>query len=220
MANAPTATRSSSDLVEAATSGFLDLRPRLLSIAHRILGSWTEAEDVVQDAWIRWQTYDRRTVLNPTAFLVTTTSRLAINAAQSARARRESSVGQWLSEPVDPSDDLALGAERREAVELGILLLLQRLSPTERATYVLRQAFDYPYSRIAETLRISEANARQHVSRAGKHLADEHRQTASRAEQRRLLHAFAAAARQGDVAQLEDLFAADVTDRDPALSLH
>ena len=220
MANAPTTTRSSSDPVEAATSGFLDLRPRLLSIAHRILGSWTEAEDVVQDAWIRWQTYDRSTVLNPTAFLVTTTSRLAINAAQSARACRESSVGQWLSEPVDPSDDLALGAERGEAVELGILLLLQRLSPTERATYVLRQAFDYPYSRIAETLRISEVNARQHVSRAGKHLADEHRQAASRAEQRRLLHAFVAAARQGDVAELEDLFAADVTDRDPALSLH
>ena len=217
--NAPATTRSSSDPVEDGTSGFLDLRPRLLGIAHRILGSWSEAEDIVQDAWIRWQTYDRSTVLNPTAFLVTTTTRLAINAAQSARARRESSVGQWLPEPVDTSDDLALGAERGEAVELGILLLLQRLSPTERATYVLRQAFDYPYSRIADTLRISEANARQHVSRAGKHLAEERRQSASPPEQRRLVHAFVAAARQGDVAQLEDLFAADVTDRDPALSV-
>ncbi len=217
--NPPATTRSSSELVEDGTSGFLDLRPRLLGIAHRILGSWSEAEDIVQDAWIRWQTYDRSTVLNPTAFLVTTTTRLAINAAQSARARREASVGQWLPEPVDTSDDLALGAERGEAVELGILLLLQRLSPTERATYVLRQAFDYPYSRIADTLRISEANARQHVSRAGKHLAEEHRQSASPPEQRRLVHAFVAAARQGDVAQLEDLFAADVTDRDPALSV-
>ena len=217
--NAPATTRSSSDPVEDGTSGFLDLRPRLLGIAHRILGSWSEAEDIVQDAWIRWQTYDRSTVLNPTAFLVTTTTRLAINAAQSARARRESSVGQWLPEPVDTSDDLALGAERGEAVELGILLLLQRLSPTERATYVLRQAFDYPYDRIADTLRISEANARQHVSRAGKHLAEERRQPATPPEQRRLVHAFVAAARQGDVAQLEDLFAADVTDRDPALSL-
>jgi RNA polymerase sigma-70 factor, ECF subfamily len=217
--NAPATTRSSSDPVEDGTSGFLDLRPRLLGIAHRILGSWSEAEDIVQDAWIRWQTYDRSTVLNPTAFLVTTTARLAINASQSARARRESSVGQWLPEPVDTSDDVALGAERGEAVEVGIRLLLQRLSPTERATYVLRQAFDYPYIRIADTLRISEANARQHVSRAGKHLAEERRQSASPPEQRRLVHAFVAAARQGDVAQLEDLFAADVTDRDPALSL-
>jgi RNA polymerase sigma factor (sigma-70 family) len=217
--NAPATTCSSSDPVEDGTSGFLDLRPRLLGIAHRILGSWSEAEDIVQDAWIRWQTYDRSTVLNPTAFLVTTTTRLAINAAQSARARRESSVGQWLPEPVDASDDVALGAERGEAVELGIRLLLQRLSPTERATYVLRQAFDYPYIRIADTLRISEANARQHVSRAGKHLAEERRHPESPPEQRRLVHAFVAAARQGDVAQLEDLFAADVTDRDPALSL-
>jgi RNA polymerase sigma-70 factor (ECF subfamily) len=193
-----------------AAAVFAHARPRLLGIAYRILGSWAEAEDIVQDAWLRWQTYDRSIVLNSTAFLVTTTTRLAINAAQSARARRESYVGRWLSEPVDISDDPAMGAEQSEALELGVLLLLERLSPTERAAYVLRQAFDYPYSQIAGMLQLTEVNTRQLVSRASKHIAAERRHSVSTAEQQRLMNAFVAAARRGDVTALENLFAADV----------
>ena len=185
---------------DAAT--FAELRSRLMGIAYRILGSWSEAEDIVQDAWLRWQRYDR-TVVNPTAFLVTATTRLAINAAQSARVRRESYVGQWLREPVATDDDPALGAERSDVLEEGILLLLERLAPKERATYVLHEAFDYPYAQIAQILRTTEVNARQLVSRARKHLATGRRRPASSDEYRRLLHTFVAAARHGDVDDLE-----------------
>jgi RNA polymerase sigma-70 factor (ECF subfamily) len=194
-------------------SDFVRVRPRLVGTAHRILGSWTEAEDIVQDAWLRWQTYDRTTVLNATAFLVTTTTRLAINAARSARARREAYVGHWLPEPVATSDDPALGVERSEALEHGILLLLQRLSPTERAAYVLRHAFDYPYPQIAAMLRLTEANVRQLVSRAGHHIAAGPCHPTSRAEQERLVHAFVAAARHGEVAALERLLTPMATGR-------
>jgi RNA polymerase sigma-70 factor (ECF subfamily) len=158
MPTAPAATRSpcsSSDDPElgGALAEFRRLRPRLLGVAHRIVGTWAEAEDVVQDVWLRWQTCDRSAVLNPTAFLVTTTTRLAINVATSARARRERSVGVWPSEPVDASDLPAVEAERREALQLGVRVVLQRLAPTERAAYVLRQAFDYPYPRIGPCSR-------------------------------------------------------------------
>lgn len=159
----------------AAASEFGRLRPRLLGIAYRILGTWTEAEDIVQDAWLRWQTCDRGVVESPTAYLVTTTSRLAINAAQSARVRRESYVHRWVHEPVDTSPDPAVRAERRDDLEHGLRALRQRLSPTERAAYVMRRAFDLPYPAIAEALRVSEANARQLVSRGGKHLSADRR---------------------------------------------
>lgn len=104
-----------------------------------MLGSVSEAEDLVQDAWLRWQTADRGAVQNPGAFLATTTTRLAINALQSARARRERYVGPWLPEPVDTSADPFLGAERGEALELATLLLMEKLTPVERAAYVLRR---------------------------------------------------------------------------------
>src|SRR6476660_721033 len=131
--------------LDDAASIFNGLRARLFGIAYRMLGSAAEAEDVVQDTWLRWQATDRSVVLDPTAFLVTTTTRLAINVAQSARARRETYVCPWLPEPVDTSADPALGAERGEALEFAVLLLLERLPPVERAAYVLREAFDYPY---------------------------------------------------------------------------
>src|SRR5882672_1193399 len=140
---------------------FVGVRSRLFGIAYRMLGSATEAEDIVQDVWLRWQTTNRNVVLNPHAFLATTTARLAINVAQSARTRRETYVGQWLPEPVDTSADPRLGAERREALELAVLVLLERLSPPERAAYVLREAFNYPYKDIGEVLHVEEANARQ-----------------------------------------------------------
>jgi RNA polymerase sigma-70 factor, ECF subfamily len=190
-------------------SEFLSARPRLFGIAYRMLGSAAEAEDIVQDVWIRWQTTDRRPVRNPLAFLVTATTRLAINVLQSARARREADVGPSMPEPVDTSPDPGSGAERGEGLNLAVVLLLERLSPPERAAYVLREAFDYPYRQIANLLRVEEANARQLVTRARAHVTGGRRAPVSPAEQRCLLNALLAAVRTGDLARLERLFAAD-----------
>ncbi|PZG07031.1 RNA polymerase subunit sigma-24 [Nonomuraea aridisoli] len=198
------------DLDEAAAV-FAGVRPRLFGIAYRMLASVSEAEDLVQEVWLRWQAYDRATVHDPAAFLATVTTRLAINAVQSARVRRETYVGPWLPEPVDTGADPYLGAERGEALEFAVLLLLERLSPTERAAYVLREAFDYPYRQIAEIVQLNEAAVRQLVSRARKRVTGERRTPVSKAEQRRLLTAFVAAARAGDLTTLEKLFAEDVT---------
>jgi RNA polymerase sigma-70 factor (TIGR02957 family) len=195
---------------EDGLSAFAAVRPRLFGIAYRMLGSAAEAEDIVQDVWLRWQATDRSVVENPPAFLATTTTRMCINFAQSAQSRRETYIGPWLPEPVDTSSDPALGAERGEALGLAILLLLEKLSPTERAAYVLREAFDYSYRQIADILQIEEANSRQLVSRARKHIADGRRTPASSAERQRLLEAFIGAAQKGDLAALEGLFAEDV----------
>src|SRR6185369_3730733 len=124
-------------------SAFAGVRPRLFGIAYRMLGSASEAEDIVQDVWLRWQSINRSAVENPSAFLATTTTRLCINVAQSARTRRETYVGTLVPEPVDTSGDPGIGAERGEALSLAVLLLLEKLTPTERAAYVLREAFDY-----------------------------------------------------------------------------
>lgn len=198
-----------SALDEAATI-FVGVRRQLFGIAYRMLGSAVEAEDVVQEAWLRWQSTDRTVVLDPPAYLATVTTRLAINVAQSARVRRETYVGPWLPEPVDTSADPQVGAERGEAVELAVLLVLEKLTPTERAAYVLREAFDYPYEQIAAILETGQANARQLVSRARRHLAAERREPVDAGEHRRLLEAFLAAARTGDLAVLEELLAEDV----------
>ncbi|MBX3024062.1 RNA polymerase sigma-70 factor [bacterium] len=191
-------------------AAFVAARRRLFGIAYRMLGSAAEAEDVVQDTWMRWQTTDRSAVRDPAAFLATTTTRLAINVAESARSRREAYVGPWLPEPVDTSTDPKLGAERGEALELAVLMLLENLSPTERAAYVLREAFDYSYRQIGEILRLEEANARQLAKRARTHIANRRPAQASAADQRRLLTAFVAAAQTGEVAPLEAVFAADI----------
>jgi RNA polymerase sigma factor (sigma-70 family) len=191
-------------------AAFVSVRPRLFAIAYRILGSAAEAEDVVQDVWLRWQATDRRVVLNTRAYLATTTTRLAINLARSARSRREAYVGTWPAEPVDSSPNPQLEAERGEAVEQAVLLLLETLSPAERAAYVLREAFNYPYRQIAQVLRLGEANLRQLVTRARKHVADRPRASVSSAERHRLLDAFIAAAHEGDCAALEGVLASDM----------
>lgn len=191
-------------------SAFAPVRPRLFGIAYRMLGSAAEAEDVVQDVWMRWQSTNRGTVDNPPAYLATATTRLCINLAQSAHSRRESYIGTWLPEPVDTSADPGIGAERGEALKLAVLLLLEKLTPKERAAYVLREAFDYAYDQIASILQMEEANVRQLVSRARKHIADGRRASVSLNEQRRFLEAFIAAAQKGDMAALEGLFAEDV----------
>jgi RNA polymerase sigma factor (sigma-70 family) len=151
---------------------FLTVRPRLFGIAYRMLGSAAEAEDVVQDVWVRWQMTNRSLVRDATAFLTTTARRLAINVMQSARSRRETCVGPGLPEPADASADPRLEVERGQALASGVLLLLERLTPAERAAFILREAFDYPYRDIANLLRLEEANARQVVTRARQRVAN------------------------------------------------
>jgi RNA polymerase sigma-70 factor (ECF subfamily) len=206
--NTAPATRSRVSGVNVSV--FVDMRPRLFAIAYRILGNAAEAEDVVQDAWLRWQTSDRSVVLNAPAYLATTTTRLAINLAQSARLRREVYFGTW-PEPVDPRLDPQSEVEQGEALEHAVLVLLSTLSPKERAAYVLREAFNYPYRQIAGLLQLAEANARQLVARARKRVADNKpRPTARSAEGQRLLDAFIAAAQKGDLSTLEEHFASDI----------
>ena len=194
---------------------FEAVRPRLFGIAYRTLESAADADDVVQDAWIRWQGTDRNKVRDATAFLATTTKRLALNVAQSARARRETVIQPWHPEQVDAQADPTMGAERREALELAMRTLSERLSPTERAAYVLREAFDYPYRRIAAVVATSEANARQLVTRARVRLAGERRRQVSAAEQQRFIDAFVDAAQTGDLTTLERLLAAEVDTSSP-----
>ncbi|TDW83839.1 RNA polymerase sigma-70 factor (ECF subfamily) [Kribbella pratensis] len=195
--------------LDDAVAVFDAVRPRLMGIAYRMLGSHAEAEDLVQEVWLRWQAADRSAVQSPVAYLSTAVTRLAINASQSARARRETYIGPWLPEPVDTSADPYLGAERGEALSFAVLLVLERLSPTERAAYILREAFDYPYDELAAMLQSTEPAVRQLVSRARKRIRAERRTEVSGAQQKTLLTAFIAAARAGDVSVLEELLAKD-----------
>jgi RNA polymerase sigma-70 factor, ECF subfamily len=200
---------ASAAVSEAHVASFHAVRPRLFGIAYRVLGSRTEADDVVQEAWVRWQRTDRDAVRDVPAFLAAATMRLAINVTQSARARRETHPGTCLPEPVDVDADPAHSAERADALERAVLTLLERLSATERAAYVLREAFDYPYRRIADVLATSEPNARQLVTRARLRLAGERRNEVTADEHRRFVEAFADAAQTGELAALEQRLAGD-----------
>jgi RNA polymerase sigma-70 factor, ECF subfamily len=195
---------------EADAASFQSVRPRLFGIAYRVLGSASEADDVVQDAWIRWHGTDRTKVRDPAAFLATTTTRLAINVTQSAWARRETHIEPQLVDPVDAGANPAPGAEQGEALELAVRILLEKLSPAERAVYVLREAFDYPYRQISQTLRLSEANARQLAARARRRLSGELCRPVAASGAQALLDAFLAAAQTGELATLEQLLRADV----------
>ena len=186
-------------------AAFENVRSRLLGIAHHVLDRAADAEDVVQDAWVRWQRTDRTQVRNPTAFLVTVTTRVALNAATSACARREVSVGEWLPEFDLASIDPARETERAESLEDALQLMMERLSPAERAVYLLHHAFDYPFREIAEVLELSEANARQVARRARMHLAEQSHKPVDPAERDELVSAFLGAARFGDMACLIDL---------------
>jgi RNA polymerase sigma-70 factor (ECF subfamily) len=156
---------------EVATSAFEAQRPRLTRLAYRMLGSVAEAEDVVQDAWLRWQGADRSDVLEPAGWLVRVTSRLCLDRLKSARARRETYVGPWLPEPL--IEDIAEDPlERAEDVSVAFLLALERLSPLERAVFLLHDVFDAGYGQVAETLGRSEAACRQLAARARDHLKD------------------------------------------------
>jgi RNA polymerase sigma-70 factor (ECF subfamily) len=186
-------------------------RPRLLGTAYAILGERAEAEDVVQDAWLRWQGTDQADVRNAEAFLVTTVTRLAIDRLRLARTRRETYVGTWLPDPLvcepDDPETLAIEAER---LSLALLVALERLNPVERAVLVLRDVFDMEYAPIADALDISPANARQVAKRARDRVGDTSRgRPVDPEEQRRLTVAFLIACQRGDVEQLRSLLAAD-----------
>jgi RNA polymerase sigma-70 factor (ECF subfamily) len=205
-------TRSLRAVAEPDVASFQEVRPRLFGIAYRVLGSRSEADDVVQDAWIRWQGTDRDQIRDPVAFLVTMTARLALTVGQSARVRHEISGTPPAADASDLGDDPSRLVEQGEALEHALLTLLERLSATERAAYVLREAFDYPHRTIGEVLGVSEAYARQIVTRARARLRGERRRRVGAAEHRGLLDAFVAAAQTGDLASLERLLAADITD--------
>lgn len=194
---------------DRATAVFVGERPRMLRIACRTLGSVGDAEDIVQEAWLRWQRTDRAVVTNPAAFLTTTTSRLALNTATSARRRHEGCTDPQGWDPADPGASPADGAERAEAVGRALLLLLQTLSPMERAAYVLREAFGYPYQRIGALLRVSSACTRQLVARARQGIGARARRPVAPAAHSRLVRLFLAASRSGNLSALEQLLVAD-----------
>ncbi|KAK1179654.1 RNA polymerase sigma factor SigJ [Streptomyces sp. NBS 14/10] len=176
-------------------------RFRLEAIAYRLLGSASEAEDAVQEAFLRWQAADVDRIEVPEAWLTKVLTNLCLNQLTSARARRETYVGQWLPEPL-LAGDVMLGpadtAEQRESVSYAVLTLMERLSPNERAVYVLREAFDYPHREIAEILDITEASSQQIFHRAKKHVADGQARTeVDEAAARRIVEEFLAAATSG-----------------------
>ncbi|MEU9480075.1 RNA polymerase sigma-70 factor [Streptomyces sp. NPDC048191] len=190
-------------------------RPRLFGLAYRLLGSAHEAEDAVQDAYLRFSGADRASIEHPGAWLAKAVTNLCLTRLTSARARREEYPGTWLPEPVVTSDG-TLGplesVERREQVSMALLVLLERLTPTERAVYVLREAFGYAHRDIAGVLDLSEANCRQLYRRAVARVAvPEGRFEPAPQRQEELVMSFLTAAREGDLAGLEKLLAADVT---------
>jgi RNA polymerase sigma-70 factor (TIGR02957 family) len=193
-----------------STDVYEDLRPLMFSIAYRMLGSVSEAEDVVQEAFLRLHRQSGR-VESPKAWLSTTTTRLAIDQLRSARARRETYVGEWLPEPLLTSgDETSRHAEVADSLSTAFLVLLENLSPVERAVFLLREVFDYPYDQIAEIVDKSQDNVRQVAVRARRRV-DERRPRfdASREARDELSRRFFAAAEEGDLEGLEALLAQD-----------
>ena len=194
-------------------ASFEELRPRAFAIAYRMLGSVSEAEDVVQEALLRLHRAEGERVESPRAFLSTVVTRLAIDQLRSARVRRETYVGEWLPEPLlaDPESDPARQAEVADTLSLAFLVLLEKLSPEQRAVFLLREVFDYPYDRIAEIVDKSEANVRQLAVRARRHVDEGRvRFEASREQREQLADRFFAAVQEGDLPALEALLAEDV----------
>ena len=202
----------------AAPDGVIEFaaqRARLFGLAYRLLGSAADAEDVVQDAFLRWDGADHAAVVAPAAWLAKVVTNLCLTRLTSARAGRERYVGTWLPEPVLTSGG-ALGpldtAEQRDSVSLALLVLLERLTPTERAVFVLREAFGYRHREIAGVLGISEAGSRQLQRRAASRLGERQpRFRPDRGHRDRLVERFLAAARDGHLPGLERMLAADVT---------
>ncbi|MFB7499774.1 RNA polymerase sigma-70 factor [Streptomyces sp. NPDC056161] len=201
--------------VETPTDVFEAHRPVLMGVAYRMLGRVADAEDVVQDAWLRWSGADHAQVREPRAYLVRVTTRLAVDRLRQIRARGEAYVGPWLPEPylTDFADTVPDGAERAvlaDSVSFAVLVVLESLSPLERAVFVLREAFGCPYAEIAAVLDRGEAAVRQLAGRARRHVEERRpRYTVDPAERRDLTERFLAAAAGGDLAALLSLLAPD-----------
>ncbi|GAA3222570.1 RNA polymerase sigma-70 factor [Actinocorallia longicatena] len=191
---------------------FEDHRNYLFAVAYRILGSAADAEDAVQDAWISWSSADRSGVAEPRAYLVRIVTNLAVDRLRSGQRRRETYVGPWLPEPVLTGPDIAESAERAESVSLAMLVVLERLTPLERAVFVLKDVFGVPHTEIAVAIDRSEATVRQLAHRARAHV-EEHRPRfrASPQEKKAATDRFLAAATGGDINALMEVLAPDVT---------
>ncbi|WP_329351799.1 RNA polymerase sigma-70 factor [Streptomyces sp. NBC_01261] len=201
---------------DTPTDVFEAHRPVLMGVAYRMLGRVTDAEDVVQDAWLRWSAADRAEVREPRAYLVRVTTRLAIDRLRQVKARGEAYVGPWLPEPYvtdfgDAVPDTAERAVLADSVSLAVLVVLESLSPLERAVFVLREAFGYPYADIAAMLDRGEPAVRQLAGRARKHVDERRpRYEVDPAQRRDLTERFLAAAAEGDLAGLMEMLAPDV----------
>src|SRR6186997_237367 len=202
------------------SASFEPHRRRLRGLAYRMLGSMAEAEDAVQETYLRWHGADRGTVTDPRAFLMTTTSRICLDMLTSARARREEYVGPWLPEPVLDTAALApdTHTELAEDLSIALLLTLDRLSPLERAAFLLHDVFDFSFSEVANALERSEAACRQLAARARTHVRAARPRGATAQPARsgevdpkhaRLISAFAAAIQSGDLRALTQLLAHD-----------
>jgi RNA polymerase sigma-70 factor, ECF subfamily len=200
--------------LSSSLSDEADLRGLMFSIAYRMTGSVSDAEDMVQEAFFRLERARQNGVVveSPKAYLAAATTRLAIDHMRSARVRRESYVGTWLPEPIvsDLNEDPERMAELSDSLSMAFLVLLESLTPVERAVFLLREAFDYDYEDIAEIVDKSEANCRQIFARARRHLDAHHtRYVASKEQSEALVRSFLVAARDGDLGQIVDLLAAD-----------
>jgi len=198
----------------APLSTFTNLRPRLFGIAYRMLGVRADAEDVLQDAWLRWREADRDSLHSPEAWLVTVVTRLAIDRLRAAKTEREAYVGAWLPEPIVLLDEHTpeTAAELASDLSVAFLHLLERLGPEERAAFLLRQVFDYDYGEVAAMLGKREPAVRQMVHRAAERVREGRpRFTVAPEKHRALLHKFIAAAQTGHRAAIRELLADDVT---------
>ncbi|MGW0461498.1 RNA polymerase sigma-70 factor [Streptomyces tendae] len=201
---------------DTATDVFEEHRPVLLGVAYRMLGRLADAEDVVQEAWLRWSGADRSVVREPRGYLVRVTTRLAVDRLRQVKSRGETYVGPWLPEPYvtdfgDAAPDTAERAVLADSVSLAVLVVLESLSPLERAVFVLREAFGYPYAEIAAMLERGEAAVRQLAGRARKHVDERRpRYDVDPAQRRDLTERFLAAAAEGDLAGLLATLAPDV----------
>ncbi|WP_344825358.1 RNA polymerase sigma-70 factor [Actinocorallia longicatena] len=200
-----------SEHVDAATEAFVAHRNLLFTVAYEMLGSAADAEDVLQETWLRWTTVDLGPVRNQRAYLVRITTRKALDRLRAQSRRRESYVGPWLPEPLLTAPDVAEDVELADSVSMAMLLVMETLAPTERAVFVLREVFDVGYEEIAEAVGKSPAAVRQIAHRARAHVAARRpRGTASAAETRNVLEAFRRAAETGDTRRLLAVLAPDV----------
>lgn len=193
---------------------YIELRPKLFGVAYRMLGSVSDAEDVVQDAYLRWQGVDTAEIRSAEAFLTTVVVRLSLDQLRSARARRETYVGPWLPEPlvVDDSSDPAAVSELSDSLSMAFLVLLETLTPLERAAFLLREVFRYDYDEIAAMIDRQPAACRQLVTRARKHVADRRQRfDADRRRGSELARAFVAACMSGDLDAVVSMLAEDAT---------